>query len=65
MRDAAEELRGLYLQREQACLVGRVADEAVVRGDRSARIEAERLFAELLRIDQANNRLEAGSDTTH
>lgn len=65
MRDTAEELRGLYLQREQVCLAGRVADEAVVRGDRSARIEAERLFAERLRIDQAINRLEARSDTTH
>lgn len=65
MRDTAAELRGLYLQREQVCLAGRVADEAVVRGDRSARIEAERLFTELLRIDQAINRLEAGSDTTH
>ena len=65
MSDAAAELRGLYLQREQVCLAGRVADEAVVRGDRSARIEAERLFAELHRIDLAINRLEAGSDTTH
>lgn len=65
MSDAAAELRRLYLQREQVCLAGRVADEAVVRGDRSARIEAERLFAELRRIDLAINRLEAGSDTTH
>lgn len=65
MTDRAEQLRSLYLQREQVCLAGRVADEAVVRGDRSARIEAERLFAEMLRIDQAINRLEAGSDTTH
>ncbi len=65
MSDAADELRRLYLQREQVCLAGRVADEAVVRGDRSARIEAERLFAELHRIDLAINRLEAGSDTTH
>lgn len=65
MADPAEQLRNLYLQREQVCLAGRVADEAVVRGDRSARIEAERLFAELLRIDQAINRLEAGSDTAH
>ncbi|MEA3264598.1 MAG: hypothetical protein U9R07_14055 [Pseudomonadota bacterium] len=65
MSDAAGELRRLYLQREQVCLAGRVADEAVVRGDRSARIEAERLFAELRRIDLAINRLEAGSATTH
>lgn len=65
MRSTTDELRELYLQREQVCLAGRVADEAVVRGDRSARIEAERLFAELLRIDQAINRLEARSDTTH
>lgn len=65
MSDAAGELGRLYLQREQVCLAGRVADEAVVRGDRSARIEAERLFAELRRIDLAINRLEAGSDTTH
>lgn len=65
MSDAAAELRRLYLQREQVCLAGRVADEAVVRGDSSARIEAERLFAELHRIDLAINRLEAGSDTTH
>lgn len=65
MSDAADELRRLYLQREQVCLAGRVADEAVVRGDRSARSEAERLFAELHRIDLAINRLEAGSDTTH
>ena len=65
MSDAAGELRRLYLQREQVCLAGRVADQAVVRGDRSARIEAERLFAELRRIDLAINRLEAGSDTTH
>jgi hypothetical protein len=65
MADQAEQLRKLYLQREQVCLAGRVADEAVLRGDRSARIEAERLFAEMLRIDQAINRLEAGSDTTH
>ncbi len=65
MADPAEQLRKLYLQREQVCLAGRVADEAVVRGDRSARIEAERLFAELTRIDQAINRLEAGSDTKH
>ncbi|EQB30131.1 hypothetical protein [Sphingobium ummariense] len=65
MADAAEELRRLYLQREQVCLAGRVADEAVVRGDASARIEAERLFAELHRIDLAINRLEAGNDTKH
>lgn len=65
MTDRAEQLSRLYLQREQVCLAGRVADEAVLRGDRSARIEAERLFAEMLRIDQAINRLEAGSDTTH
>ncbi len=65
MADAAEELRRLYLQREQVCLAGRVADEAVVRGHPGARIEAERLFAELHRIDLAINRLEAGNDTTH
>lgn len=65
MADPAEQLRKLYLQREQVCLAGRVADEAVVRGDRGARIEAERLFTELTRIDQAINRLEAGSDTKH
>lgn len=65
MTDRVKQLRKLYLQREQVCLAGRVADEAVLRGDRSARIEAERLFAEMLHIDQAINRLEAGSDTTH
>lgn len=65
MADTAEQLRRLYLQREQVCLAGRVADEAVLRGDRSAVPEAEKLFAELKRIDQAINRLEAGSDTKH
>jgi hypothetical protein len=64
MRDTAEELPPTLLQRKQVCLAGRVADEAVVRGDRSARIEAARLFAEPLRIDQAINRLEARSDIT-
>lgn len=65
MADPAAQLQRLYVQREQVCLSGRVADEALARGDSSARIEAERLFAELKRIDQAINRLEAGSDTTH
>lgn len=65
MADPAEQLRKLYLQREQVCLAGRIADAAVIRGHRDARIEAERLFAELTRIDQAINRLEAGSDTKH
>lgn len=65
MADQSEQLQRLYVQRETVCLAGRVADEAVVRGDSSARIEAERLFAELHRIDLAINRLEAGSDTQH
>ena len=58
MADTTEQLHRLYVQRETICLAGRVADEAVVRGDRGARIEAERLFAELTRIDLAINRLE-------
>lgn len=65
MTGPAEQIGKLYLQREQVCLAGRIADEAVVRGDRGARVKAERLFAELSRIDQASNRLEAGSDTNH
>lgn len=65
MADPAAELQRLYVQREQVCLAGRVADEALARGDSSARIEAERLFSELKRIDQAINRLENVHGATH
>ena len=65
MVDPAEQLRELYPQREQVCLAERIADEAVVRGDRGARIESERLFAELTRIDQSIDRMENTSGTKH
>lgn len=65
MADTAEQLGKLYAQRAVIVTAGRVADEALARGDRSARAEGDRLYAELNRIDQAINRLEAGSDTTH
>jgi hypothetical protein len=64
MADTAAELQRLYTQRA-IVTAGRVADDAVAKGDRSAVSEAERLFAELKRIDQAIDRLEAESDTKH
>lgn len=65
MADQSEQLQRLYTQRATVVTAGRVADAAVAKGDRSAVPEAEKLFAELKRIDQAIDRLEAGSDTKH
>jgi hypothetical protein len=63
--DTAEQLRRLYVQRDTIVTAGRVADEAAARGDRAAVHQGEKLFAELKRVDQAIDRLEAGSDTKH
>lgn len=63
--DTAEQLRRLYAQRATIVTAGRVADEAAARGDRAAVHQGEKLFAELKRVDQAIDRLEAGSDTKH
>ena len=65
MANPEAELQRFYAQRETIGAAGRVAEAAVASGDRSAVREAERLFAELKRIDQAIDRLEAGNDAKH
>ena len=65
MADAAEQLRKLYAHRATIVTAGRVADEALARGDRGARVEGDRLFEELKLTDLRINRLEAGNDTSH
>ena len=63
MADQTEQINRLYVQRATIVTAGRVADAAVAKGDRSAVLEAERLFAELKRVDQAIDRLENASGT--
>ncbi len=65
MADTTEQLRSLYARRATVVTAGRVADEALARGDRSARADGDRLFEELKLTDLRINRLEAGNDTSH
>lgn len=65
MADTAEQLRQLYAKRDTICLAGKVAETAAARGDRSATLQAEKLFEELKLTDLRINRLEATNGTTH
>ncbi len=65
MADTAEQLRTLYARRATIVTAGRVAEAAILRGDRGARVEADKLFEQLKLTDLRINRLEAGDDTRH
>ncbi|WP_375397312.1 hypothetical protein [uncultured Sphingomonas sp.] len=63
MADEAEMLRKLYAKRETIVTAGRVAEAAAARGDRSATLQAEKLFDELKLVDLRITRLEATNGT--